>query len=96
MPPRIHSMTTEQTRRVREKVLALTRDWMFDRNASNGRFGGASASADLGLDCYVGIVDFAYSTPDGQSVSGQLSWRLDDAFEPEGQPEVRFVEDGNT
>lgn len=85
-------MTSEQTRRVREKVLALTRDWMLEQNASDGRYGGAAAFADLGLDCYFGIVEFAYSTTEGRARNGEIHWRLDDAFEPEGQPEVRFSE----
>jgi hypothetical protein len=81
-------MTTEQTKRVCDRVLTLTRDWMLDRNASNGRYGGASAFADFDLDCYVGMVDFVYSTANGQTVSGELLWRLDNSFEPEGPPEV--------
>lgn len=96
VPRRIHSMTTAQTRRVCEKALALTRDWLVSQHASEGRYGGAAAFADLALDCYVGIVEFGYARADGQSVNGELVWRLDDAFEPVGQPEVRFVEDDNT
>lgn len=87
-------MTTEQTRRVREKVLALSRDWMLNQKASGGRYGGAAAFADLGLDCYVGIVKFAYTRTDGEAVSGELVWRLDRAFDPLGQPEMRLAELG--
>ena len=64
---------------------------MLDQKASDGRYGGATAFADLGLDCYVGVVEFAYSTTDGRARTGEIRWRLDDAFEPEGQPEVRFA-----
>lgn len=77
VPPRIHSMTIAQTNRVRERVLTLAQQWMLEQNAFTGRFGGAAAFADLDRDRYVGIVNFTYSTADGQTVSGELSWWLD-------------------
>ena len=91
MPPRIHSMTNAQTKRVREKVLALTRNWMLDRGASDGWYGGAAAFADLGLDRYVGIVEFAYTKADKRRVEGEVVWRLDAAFVVRGRPEVRLA-----
>ena len=96
MPPRIHSMTSGQTNRVCENVLKLTRAWLLDQDASDGQYGGAAAFADLGRDCYVGIVKFTYAPAVGQPVEGELVWQLNHAFEPLGQPEVRLVEESET
>lgn len=47
MPPQIHSVTTGQTRGVREKVLVLTRDRMLAKLHPMAGTAGASAFADL-------------------------------------------------
>ena len=92
MPRHIHSMTTEQTRRVCAAVLALTRDWLLGQGAADGRYGGAAAFADFNRDCYVGIVKVEYSVAGGEAHDGEIEWRLDHRFEPVGEPDVRFSE----
>lgn len=85
-------MTNAQTNRVHDRVNALARDWLLAQGASSGRYGGASAFADLDLDCYVGSVTFTYTGADGTPVEGKLTWRIDHTFENLGQPEVRTGE----
>ena len=65
-------MTTEQTRRVREKVLAFTRDWMLEQNAADGRYGGAAAFADLGRDHDVSWSSLRTRTAGGESSKGEF------------------------
>ncbi|MBF6600352.1 MAG: hypothetical protein IVW36_07575 [Dehalococcoidia bacterium] len=89
MVRRIHGMTTGQTNRVCEKVLALTREWLLEHAATDDLLVGAAAMADLNRDCYVGLAECSYTSADGQSVSQQLVWRLDHTFAAIGEPEVR-------
>ena len=80
-------MTWRQTELVCERVLALTREWLLARGATQGRYGGAAAYADLEADCYVGLVNVFFRAPEhNDEQRGRVEWRLDAAFEPLGEP----------
>ena len=87
---RIHSMTTTQTTGVCEAVLPLTREWLLEQGAGDGRYGGAGGFADFNADQYIGSVQFSFTETDGRVVSGSLVWRLDHTFTATGDPEVQL------
>ncbi len=88
MKRHINSMTTAQTARVCEAVLALTREWLVERGATDGRYGSAGAMADFNRDCYVGVVTVSYPAGDDEVNYGKVVWRLDHLFAALGEPEV--------
>lgn len=89
MERRVRGMTHAQSDRVCEAVLPLTRDWLRDQGAENGKYGAAAAMADLERGCYVAFVRFDYAAANGHEARGELVWRLDADFAPIGEPEVR-------